>query len=85
MLESEDESEGRENIVSNVDLSLVNVDRWTWFPVPGQRIRRQGEEISSSYLEQDILNQQHRIPVRNVVLGVSGRDGKREHAVPQEL
>lgn len=31
MLESEDESEGRENIVSNVDLSLVNVDRWTWF------------------------------------------------------
>ena len=32
MLESEDESEGRENIVSNVDLSLVSVDRWTWFP-----------------------------------------------------
>ena len=32
MLESEDESEGREDIVSNADLSLVNVDRWTRFP-----------------------------------------------------
>lgn len=29
MLESDAESEGNENIVSNVDLSLVSVDRWT--------------------------------------------------------
>jgi len=42
-------------------------------------------EISGSYLEQDVLNQQDRVPIRNVVVGVPGRDGKREHAVPQEL
>jgi len=57
MLESEDESEGRENIVSNVDLSLVRVDRWTWYAMPAQNLWSQGEGVSKSYLEQDILNQ----------------------------
>lgn len=36
MLESEEESDGRENMVSKVDLSLVKVDRWTWVRAPGQ-------------------------------------------------
>ena len=38
-----------------------------------------------AYLEQDVLYQQDCVPIRNVVVGVPGWDGKREHAVPQEL
>jgi len=53
-------------------------------PVPGQNSLCRAE-ISRSYLEQDVLNQQNRIPIRNVVVAVSGGNGKREHAVPEEL
>lgn len=87
MLESEDESEGKENIVSNVDLSLVSVDRCTY---NGSRCQvrvccASDWRFVGSYLEQDVLNQQDCVPVGNVVVAVSCWDGKGEHAVSQEL
>ena len=51
----------------------------------GVRVGRRRERVSKSYFEQGILDQQHRVPIGNVVFVISGGDGKREHAVPQEL
>ena len=73
-------------MVSNVDLSLVRVDRCTYNRSRCQlRVCGTDGSFGGPYLEQDVLYQQNRVPVRNVVVAVACGDGKREHAVSQEL